>query len=219
MIHAEPQLDNQPVETTVYSLKASAPTAKHRPRAERHLSLFRVGALTIGDRRELCLIRNVSAGGMLIRAYCAIPPGTSLSIELKQGETVTGTARWMDGELVGVEFDDAIDIVSLISPSQDGPRPRMPRIEVDCSAMVREGAITTRTKALNVSQGGLRVVSPTELTIGANVIVTLTGLSPEPAVVRWKDGDCYGIAFNRVLSVSQLVTWLQDQQERFLKAG
>src|SRR5690349_19331306 len=56
-------LDEQPVETTLYSLDEAAPPQVQRRESERVLTLLRVGALTVGGRRELCLIRNVSAGG------------------------------------------------------------------------------------------------------------------------------------------------------------
>jgi hypothetical protein len=51
--------------------------------------------------------------------------------------------------------------------------------------------------------------------------VTLSGLVPIPAFVRWNDGDAYGIAFNRALGLPVLVGWLQDQQrqERSRAAG
>jgi len=204
-------LDNQAVETTTYSLDAEPPKRRRR-RGKRHLTLYRVGALTIGERRELCLIKNVSAGGMLIRVYSDIPPGTRLAVELKQGEPVSGMARWAEGESVGVVFDGPIDVLSLIALREEGPRPRMPRIEVGCAATVRDGATVIRTRAVNVSQGGLQVHSSVELAIGADVIVTLSGLAPEPALVKWRDGDCYGLAFNRVLAITQLVAWLQAQQ-------
>lgn len=212
-------MHEQPVETTLYSLAADPPRKRKRPRAERHLSLFRVGVLAIAGRRELCLIRNVSAGGMLVRAYSEIPAGTPVSIELKQGQSIAGTAKWVDGECVGVAFDKPVDVISLISPGDQGPRPRMPRIEVDCVATVRDGAKIVRTRGLNVSQGGVRVESKSELPVGANVIVSLSGLSPEPGVIRWKDGACYGIAFNRVLPVGQLVAWLRDRQQRLQATG
>jgi hypothetical protein len=206
-------LDNHAVETTLYSLD-EAPPKQRRPRAQRHLTLYRVGVLTIGDRRELCLIKNVSAGGMLVRVYSDVPAGTRLSVELKQGEPIAGAAQWTDGDSVGVAFDALIDVVSLISLRLEGPRPRMPRMEVDCAATIRDGSTVARTKAINISQGGLRVESSAELPTGAAVVVTLNGLAPEPAVVKWRDGDCYGLAFNRLLSVSQLVAWLQARQER-----
>lgn len=202
----------QPIETTLYSLTSDPPKAPERRSSERYLSLLRVGCLTVDDRRELCLIRNVSAGGMMVRAYSPIQAGTRVSIELKQGESVEGIARWADDELLGVTFDEPIDVLGLLCSSMDGPRPRMPRIEVDCTAWVREGAFVRRMRALNISQGGLCVESRYDLTIGAEVVATLVGISPTPAVVKWRDGNLYGIGFNRVIALPQLVGWLREQQ-------
>lgn len=211
-------LDEQPVETTLYSLKDDPPMPERRDE-ERQLSLLRVGSLMVGDRRELCLIRNISGGGMMIRAYCPIEPGTRLSIELKEGEPVSGTAQWREGDCVGVNFDQRIDVLALLSATADGPRPRMPRIEVDCTAWVREGAIVHRTRAGNVSQGGLKVEAGQRLTIGADVIVTLPGLAPIPGIVRWSEQGCYGITFNRVLPLPLLIGWLRDQHGPVRAAG
>jgi hypothetical protein len=207
-------LEEQPVETTLYSLATLPPGMPERRHDERHMTLLRVGSLIIGDRRELCLIRNISAGGMLIRVYSAITPDTRVSIELKQGEPIHGTTLWSRDEFVGVSFDTPIDILSLISAPADAPRPRMPRLEVSCIAWVRDDAVVHRTRALNISQGGLRVETTHGLPVGAQVTVTLPGLSPEQGVVRWNDGESCGITFNRVLALPHLVAWLGDQQER-----
>ena len=212
-------MDEQPVETTLYSLDGNTPQPDARVGGERHLSLLRVGSLVIGDRRELCLIRNISAGGMMIRAYSTIEPGARVTIELKQGEPVSATAKWAKDENVGLAFDTPIDVISLISTSEEEPRPRMPRIEVNCTAFVREGATVHRTKAIDVSQGGVKVQSRKELPIGAEVTVTLTGLSPAAATVRWKEGESYGITFNRALPLPSLVGWLQEQQSRTRAVG
>jgi hypothetical protein len=207
-------LNEQPLETTLYSLDEAPPKPPIKRSGDRQLSLLRVGALIINGRRELCLIKNVSAGGMLIRAYSAIAEGARLSVELKQDEPVDGTAQWVRDGSIGVSFDSPIDVLSLVSTAMDDPRPRMPRIDIHCSAWVRDGAATHRTQAVNISQGGLCIESPAELLVGTDVVVTLNGLAPEPATVRWKDGDIYGITFNRVLSLAQLVAWLQEQRER-----
>lgn len=209
-------MDPRAVETTSYSLRASAPEPEQRRACERHLSLFRVGSLIIEDRRELCLIRNISAGGLMLRAYSAIEPGSRLSIELKQGEPLSGTVQWAKDGNVGVSLDGPIDVVGLISAPGGGPRPRMPRIEVDCAASVREDGTIHRARAVDISQGGMKVTTATPLTAGAEVIVTLNGLAPIPAVVRWKGETLYGITFNRALGLSELVPWLQNQQVRAL---
>jgi len=212
-------LDEQPVETTLYSLTDLPPPPTERRDGERYMSLLRVGSLMIGDKRELCLIRNISAGGMMIRAYCPIPVGTRLSIELKQGEPVAGSALWCRDDCVGVEFDGPIDVIALLSASSDGPRPRMPRIEVRCLASVRQDATVHRTTAVNISQGGIRVETSAEIPVAAEVIVSLANLPPTAAVVRWKDDGAYGLTFNRVLPLPVLVSWLQQQREKMRAAG
>src|SRR6478609_10575538 len=204
-------LDENPLETTVYSLAPRPPGLPERRNEQRHMSLLRVGSLIVGDRRELCLIRNVSVGGMLIRAYSAIMPGTRVAIELKQGEPVHGTALWMQDELVGINFDEPIDVLALITTSADAPRPRMPRLEVRCTAWVRHESIVHRTRAINISQGGIRVETTGSIPAGAQVTVTLPGLPPVQGAVRWVDDEACGVTFNRVLPLSQLVASLGDQ--------
>ena len=212
-------LDEEPIETTLYSLATLPPGMPERRHDERHMSLLRVGALIVDDRRELCLIRNISAGGMLIRVYSAIPAGTRVSVELKQGEPVAGTRLWVKDELVGISFDAPIDILSLITAPADSPRPRMPRLEVYCTAWIRDDAVVHRTSIVNISQGGVRVEAPNGLPVGAQVTVTLPGLPPEQGAVRWNDGEACGIIFNRVLALPQLVAWVGEQQERQRAAG
>jgi len=210
----EHQLDEQPVEMTVYSLGDATPAAPERRTGERHLSLLRVGSLKIDDRSELCLIKNISAGGMLLRAYCPVPVGKRLSVELKQGEPIVGAARWVSDGFVGLEFDEPIDVLDLLALSAEGPRPRMPRVEVSCIGSIREGAITHRCKAVNISQGGIKIETRASIAVGAKVTISLFGLQPWNGAIRWRDEDCYGITFDRVLPLPALVSWLQGERAK-----
>ena len=204
-------MEELPVETTLYSLSASPPTMPAERRdGDRHLTLFRVGSVNLGERRELCLIRNISAGGMMIRAYCTIANGERLTVELKSGQPIAGTVSWVRDQTVGVAFDQPIDVIEILSASMEGPRPRMPRIEVDCYATVREGASTFRMRACDVSQGGIKVATSVILPKGADVIVTLPGLPALPGVVRWMEDGFGGITYNRLLPLPVLVGWLQE---------
>lgn len=212
-------MEEVPVETTLYSLADAPPQPGERRDGERHLTLFRVGSLTIGGRRELCLIKNISAGGMLIRAYCAIQPDTRVSVELKSGEPVSGTARWVSGDNVGIAFDSPVDVIDLLATSMAGPRPRMPRVEVEGLAWVRQGADSYPVRARDVSQGGIKVTTKAALALGGDVVVTLPGLEPQPGVVRWHHSGSYGITFNRVVPLPALVGWIQDHRERLRSAG
>ncbi len=207
------ELDGQPLETTLYSLSETPPRPGDRREGDRHLTLFRVGSITIGERRELCLIKNISAGGMMIRAYCAIPEGTALSIELKSGQPVTGRASWVKDHHIGVAFDQPIDIIEILSASADGPRPRMPRVEVACIATVRDGASVYRLPVCDISQGGMKVKGDPHLEHGRDLIVSLPGMEPQPAAQRWRQDGHIGISFNRLIPLAQLVAWLQSARD------
>lgn len=200
------------VETTLYSLSEDAPPCPERRSGERYVSLLRVGALTVDGRRELCLIRNVSAGGMMIRPYSPVSVGARIMVELKHGESVSGAAQWADGGLVGVVFDQPIDVLALLSAPDGQPRPRMPRIELNCTATLRHEKTVFRAPVMNISQGGICVDSPVDLPIGSDIVITLSGLHAAAAVVKWRDGAYHGIGFNRVYPVAELMRFLQEQQ-------
>lgn len=200
------------VETTQYSLSTEAPVQPDRRQGERYVSLLRVGALVAAGRRELCLIRNISAGGMMIRPYSSLPMGTAVSVELKHGESVNGVAQWSDKGLVGVTFDEPIDVLALLTGSGDAQRPRMPRIELSCSALLRRDGDVSRVRVENISQGGACISSSAELGLNANVVLSLPGLHAAAGVTKWREGDQYGIGFNRVYPVDELMGFLKQQQ-------
>jgi len=204
-------LEQLPIETTLYSMSPEPPPQPERRTDERHMTLFRVGSVLLDGRRELCLVKNISAGGALIRAYCRLQPDLELRIELKEQQPIAGRVNWVNGTDAGITFDQHVDVVELLKSNGDGPRPRMPRVEVRCTVFVREGATTNRATLLNISQGGMSIDSENNLTVGAEATITLPGMAPQAAVVRWSEGSRYGISFNSVLSLAGLTEWLQGR--------
>ena len=215
-------MDIQPVETTLYSLSDAPPepaTQPDRRDGERLMTLYRVGSVVIESRRELCLIKNISAGGMMIRLYCSVADGTPVTVELKSGQPIQGKISWTKDQTAGVAFDQPVDVIDILSNSMEGPRPRMPRIEVNCHATIREGANMLRVAVCDVSQGGLKIQTDTIFAQGADVIVTVAGLEPQPGIACWNMNGYAGITFNRLLPLGDLVTWLQGQRELQRSAG
>lgn len=206
-------MDLRPPETTLISLTRALPLPPNRREGERYLTLLRVGSMTVDGRRQLCLIRNVSCGGMLIRTYSELEPGTRMSIEFKHGESVVGTVRWTKDGNVGLMFDHAIDVLQLLESAVNGPRPRMPRVEILATAWIRADAMSYRTEACDISQGGLKVRSRKPLRLRDRVVVTLGGLPAIPGFVCWVQDQHYGICFNQPLQLQTLIRWLKRQPE------
>ena len=207
-------MESQPVETTLYSLSDAPPSAdSDRREGERHMTLYRVGSILVEDRRELCLIKNISAGGMMIRLYCSVAEGSSVTIELKSGQPIHGRVSWLRDHHAGIAFDQPIDVIDVLSSTMDGARPRMPRIEANCHASLRDGANMLRVRVCDISQGGVKIECETILTAGSDIIITLPGLEPQPGLACWHENGFTGITFNRLLPLAELVAWLQEHRE------
>lgn len=207
-------MDVQPVETTLYSLSELPPEApRERREGDRLMTLYRVGSLLIAGHRELCLIKNISAGGMMVRPYCTIPEGTRLSVELKCGQPISGVVTWARELHAGIAFDDPIDVIGILSVSVDKPRPRLPRVAVDTIITLREGGSTYRVRVCDISQGGMKVECGAQLAPDSDVVITLPGIEPQQGAVRWIQDDQVGIVFNRLIALPTLVEWLRQQRD------
>jgi hypothetical protein len=150
---------------------------------------------------------------MMVRLYCSVAEGTAVTVELKSGQPIHGRVSWVRDQQAGVAFDGPIDVIDILSSSMTGPRPRMPRIETNCHATLREGATALRVKVCDISQGGVKIACETIIPRGADVIITLPGIEPQPGIACWAEGGFTGITFNRLIPLGELVGWLQVQRE------
>jgi PilZ domain len=197
---------------TGFSFSNDVPSPPDRRRDERHLKILRVGTLIADGRRELCLIRNISAGGVMAHVYSTVTPGQRVSIELKTHQPVDGRVIWVRDANAGIQFDEAMDVAELLANPQvldNGWRPRTPRVEVDRMATLRAGAKTQWVHARDISQSGVKLETDQPFEAGTEVVVTLEDFRPLQGVVRWSSGDHCGIAFNQLVPFGELVAWLK----------
>jgi len=204
-------VEELPSPLTLHSMCDDPRPAPGRRTGERHLTLFRVGSMLVGDQRHLCLVKNISTGGALIRAYCELREGQPVKLELKEQQPIGGKVSWIEGADTGIAFSRKIDVLGLLTVGSHGPRPRMPRVEVRAFGVVRQGALSHRAVINNISQGGVSAQCSADLEVDGEVTVTLTGLAPQQAVVRWGCSGAYGITFNSVLGLPLLIEWLRGQ--------
>ena len=200
------------VEETSFSFSNCAPSPPNRRRDARHLKILRVGTLIVGERRELCLIRNISAGGIMAHVYSPLHEGQRVSVFLKSNHALNGRIAWARDGNVGIEFDERIDVEAMLSNPgmlENGWVPRMPRIEVDWLATVRAGAKTTWISLRDISQGGIKFESDELLRPHQPVVLTFDKFRSIDGVVRWFENGVGGIAFNELVPFSELMSWLR----------
>ncbi len=200
------------VEETSFSFSREVPKPMERRQQERHLTILRVGALLVDGARELCLIRNISAGGLMAHVYCTLRPDQRVAVELKTNQQISGIVRWVQDSNCGIAFDEPIDVAELLANPPvlpNGWRPRMPRVEIDRMATVRVGARPCFVHVRDISQGGIKVETDQPLEPGRDVMVTLDGFRPVPGMVRWQSEAHCGISFNQPIPFGELMDWLK----------
>ena len=205
-------LAHKQVEETSFSFSRPVPQPPERRRQERHITILRVGTLICEGRRELCLIRNISAGGLMAHVYCRLEADQAVTVELKTNQQVEGRVVWLDEANAGIEFETPIDVAELLaSPPvlNNGWKARMPRVEVDRLATLRAGSRTYWVQARDISQGGAKVETDQPLEEGSEVVLTLDGFRPIEGVVRWHSGPYCGVQFNQVVPFGELIAWLK----------
>jgi hypothetical protein len=174
---------------------------------------LRVGTLVVDGRRELCLIRNISAGGLMAHVYSTLAPGERVTVELKTNHAIPGHVVWTREGNSGIQFDAEVDVAELLAHpiiSPNGWRPRTPRVEIDRMATLRIGARTQWVRALDISQSGVKIETDHAPAEGADVVLTLEGFRPLYGAVRWAGADGCGIAFNQLIPFGELIQWLKE---------
>lgn len=202
------------IEETRFSFSTKTPSPPDRRRDQRHLTILRVGAIIVDGRRELCLIRNISAGGLMIHVYSAFAEGQSVTIELKSNQPIDGRVSWVQDANIGIAFDAAIDVAEMLTNPprlENGWLPRMPRVEVEGFGTLRAGARTFWVAARDISQGGVKLDLEEGLAPDTPIVLSLDRFRPIHGVVRWShDGHC-GVSFNQIVPFGELIAWLRAQ--------
>ncbi|MEA3065055.1 MAG: hypothetical protein QOJ27_1501 [Sphingomonadales bacterium] len=207
-------LSNECHEETIFSFSRRAPRPPERRRETRHLTILRVGALIGPNGRELCLIRNISAGGLMAHVYSHHVTGAAVAVELKSNHAVPGRVVWADESNVGIEFDAVIDVEEMLSSQaalDNGWRPRLPRVEVDRLATLRCGARLYGVNTRDISQGGVKIEIDQPFEVGREVVLTMEKFRPLAGVVRWCHEGLAGIAFNHLIPFHELMQWLKPE--------
>jgi hypothetical protein len=205
-------LHRPPVEDTSFSFSNLAPSPPDRRRDTRHLKILRVGTLILGTKRELCLIRNISAGGMMAHVYSPVEIDQEVSVALKSHQLLRGRIVWVKDGNVGIEFNEPIDVEAMLSHatlSEQGWLPRMPRVEVDWLATVRCDALLNWVTIRDISQGGVKFESDRPMRAGQEVVLTIDKFRSVKGSVRWFDDGIGGISFNELIPFQELMSWLR----------
>lgn len=183
----------------------------------RHISVLRVGRTLWNGRDQLCVVRNLSAGGLMFE--CLHPPAVDqrVTVELRSDKQMTGIVRWAKSSAAGVEFDQTVNVEQILREERSSllrVRPRAPRF-------VRRGTVKLIAgesdpvfgDIIDISIGGLSCRTDQPLRRGEPIVASIEGVGATNAELRWTKGDVAGIRFDKPLPWRAFQIWL-DQAPR-----
>src|SRR5690348_15111155 len=202
-------------ESTTVSLSTAVPRPAERRVDERVSAMLRVGKLTDNNGSEqLIKVKNLSAGGVSAIVSRAPEVGARVNVELSS-QKIPASVVWIRDGLVGVKFDQDIDLGELLAgrKPRHGFRPRPPRLEIPCKASVRVGKTYYTVDVHDISLGGIKVQPIEEYCVGKQVTVVVESLRPVKGEVRWYSDRRAGIVFDQPLDFNELAEWVGKRLE------
>jgi len=172
----------------------------------RVVSAFRPGCVLSEGRMLLGLIRNLSAGGVMIELDERIEPGTRVRYFWDETNVIDAIVAWSEGRAHGLDNTDAARPFANPFPYRSVRVPCTRRAEIFANGLSHHAALE------NLSLGGMRV-SGFRAPRGALLTVRLGDVELPNASVRWCRGDETGIRFERPLTRAQLATILTGMGE------
>jgi hypothetical protein len=189
-----------------------AAAEEERREQQRHAMPLRIAQLITKAGQELCVIRNISGGGLQGRVYSRLDPGAELMVELQPGRPVPARIVWFRDWHIGVEFLRAINVdqaLGACTTNDNGRNVRLPRLEVSCPGRLQIGPRAYAARLRDISEGGAKVELRTAMKKLSKAILTLPDLPPCEGFVRWVDGMRLGLGFDEPLPHEVIARWAE----------
>lgn len=209
------RLTDAAFESTTVSLTTYVPRPTERRGDDRVNAMLRVAKLSRPTGDDLLIkVKNLSAGGLMALGSPTPEVGEAVAVEMSS-EKIPSTVVWTRGDLIGLKFDQNVDLGELLAGRKPrlGFRPRPPRLDIDCKASVRVGKIYYHVNVHDISMGGMKVEPVEEYCVGKKVIVVVESLRPVKGEVRWYRDRRAGIVFDKPLDFDELTEWVGKRLE------
>jgi len=178
----------------------STPECRQSPRS---MPIIRPAKLIVDKRETLCVVLNISEGGVRIRLFHPLPTHSCLAIEFDNGERHALEFIWQRGEQIGCSFAAPADLAGLLTPN-GGQRARLPRVLLELSGVLYSDGVKTQISLRDISQRGAAIDCPAWLMIDETVRIECPELPTIRAKVRWRRPPRYGLVLERIFSLADL---------------
>lgn len=203
-----------------YSFSESVPVdflgaVSDRRRSTRHATVLQIARLRSFTEDELCIVRDVSAGGLRAEIYVDLEVGEAVLIELKSGIRLDGKIAWVDGHMAGVAFNTRTSLTALLACStqrHDGRMARRPRVRAEGTARLLFDSYDIEVRLRDASQGGMKIDVDRRLECERDCAIDAAGAGILHGRVKWCRHGQAGIMLLQPMCYQDFVRWRRAQR-------
>lgn len=198
---------------------AAAVDLSERRRDVRQTIIFQVAKITADGHEELCVLRDISPGGVRAEIYWPIALDTRLTIELKSGHQLDGHVVWARDSQIGVKFAAELqgrDILAYCSVDERVGQARAPRLDCVLPTTLRcveDPADELPAEIRNVSQAGLMIATDRAFPAETRLDVLLDHFGWRRGVVRWSRDGALGVLLEHMIDYGDFALWRRQLRE------
>lgn len=179
--------------------------------APRSTPVLRSGKVVCQSGEYLCMMRDVSTGGVGLRFFHAPPPEPRIFLQLANGKVLPIERVWSRDHDAGYRFAAVVDVDEFISEGAMQP-PRPIRVRLSLPALVTVDGRDGPARLADISRTGARIDADRQWPLEAFVRLEASGLPLLFGHIRWRDGTAHGIVFQNVLPLEKLAQHLLELQ-------
>lgn len=186
-------------------------------RETRLMTILLVARLEAAGIDHVCRVRNLSQTGMMIECSTVLAEDDRVRVELRNLQAVDARVAWARDGRAGLQLDGPIVIDAVLGtvPDTSAIIARTPRIAANCPTVLWHLGTLSASVLCDLSQSGCRILIASPLPRDSEVRITIPGLSPRRARMRWSNGESVGFAFLEMLSFAEVSAWQTDRSVRF----
>ena len=170
----------------------------------RDLFFFRRGTLLSEGAPRQVEIVALAESGAILQTVDRLGPEQRFVLELNSHHRFAARVAWSADGFVVLEFEDRASVRETLAARDRAHPYRAPRLRLEAKVVLRLGDTSVTARALDLSEGGIKVDLAEPAYVGRSAGVIVPGMAPVAGRVEWcRDGRA-GISFERPLPFPRL---------------
>ena len=193
-----------------YDFEAIVIAAERRGQ-DRQITILRLAKIKSERSEGWGFVKNLSESGMMLEVHSDFDLGDAVQVILSDDNQLAGNVKWRRDELVGIQFNNAVDVAEVLkmaSTTKTGKIPRLPRVQMRLPIKIRLGSRSIDADIFDISPAGMCLKTDHVFESGKHVTLMVPQLAEICGTVRWQSHDRAGVAFQERLSIDNLMNWL-----------